>query len=322
MLYLHCGWGRTSTSSLQAALYANRDRLAAAGVVYPDKWRAATVPAHHRLNDLVNDSPGSVSALDDFRRFLVSNADRNVLFSAERITGWLLSSERQEAFLRLLVAAQGVTPTRCIWTLRRFDQLLESLYLLMLWHGNDLPPPAAYLRRRMEGPVFEGMRRVEDLAGIQVAYVKYCPDGAHNGELLHTFGISDSIGAIIREELERGPRLNISPSHKEAVALASAEELSERARVTLDVDRLRAAFKNKSFRFDRDRRCELVSEAAKRNVHKRALAAARRYGIESYCEFFEGASIIASESYGLDAAIIDNEELKRLVAHLGLSKPP
>lgn len=47
MLYLHCGWPRTGTTSLQAALFEHKDELAAGGTVYPDRWRSPIGFTHH-----------------------------------------------------------------------------------------------------------------------------------------------------------------------------------------------------------------------------------------------------------------------------------
>ncbi|HEX6688965.1 MAG TPA: hypothetical protein VF085_09915 [Solirubrobacterales bacterium] len=227
MLCLHAGWPRTGTSTLQAALARHSSPLAAAGVVYPERWKVERLESHHGLNDLLAVSRQSGDAFEDFKRFLVSQGDRDVLLSAEGMTGWARSSEKREGFLELIAAAREVAPTRCVWTLRRFDDTYASMYLLLLALGRDCPPPDEYLAEiRFQDPLFEGMRQVEEATDGNVVYVKYDPLGGHNRRLLDAFEVPDAVGVAIREELQRGPDPRSSLSHKEAVAFANVEALS------------------------------------------------------------------------------------------------
>lgn len=313
MLYLHCGWPRTSTTSLQAALYANGDLLAERGYLYPDRWKARAAAAQHNLKQLVDGSAGSAGR---FTGFVASHADRDILFSAEGITVWMLSESRREEFLSVLRAVREAVPTRCVWTLRRADDALESLYLLVLRQGGELPPPDEYLRGWELGPLFEGMRRVADVDGVESAYVRYDRSGSHNAELLGAFGVPSPARSVVLAELERGPRLNAGLSHKQAAVIANLASLSARLGAELDRDEVRSAFAGGGFRFDGDRRCELVGGEARRAVHKQALDAARENGIDAYAEFFGEAEIPPAQSPGLDPDLVTDRDLERLLAHL------
>lgn len=320
MLYLHCGWPRTSTTSLQAALYEHRDLLAAGGFAYPDQWsrRTSFHLAHHGLYELIDGSPESKARHGEFEEFLDTHADRDVLFSAEAITHWLESSEREEAFLELLAMAQDVTPTKCVWTLRRFDELLESLYLLRLRRRVDVISPDDFFDQlRFQGYLFGAMRAVEDVLGADnVTYVKYEAAGHHNDVLLQAFGVPEQARKTISEQLRGVPRLHVSLNHKEASAFACGEDLSARAGVGLDGGRLRAAFKDDGFKFEQDRPCELLEENVKTDLHEWALTASREDGITSYSEFFRSAEIDAPTSAGLTAEAITDSDLESLLAHL------
>src|SRR4029077_21243280 len=216
--------------------------LAAAGIVYPDRWRAKRGLTHHGLAELLRASLDSDCALDDLMRFLDSQADGDVLFSAEALTYWLMSDQRQEALLKFLSAAREVMPTRCIWTLRRHDEFIGSLFLLSLKRGGKPAPPAEKADTVPQpDQMFAGLRKVEE-ALDDVVYVKYDPAGQHNGELLRTFGIPVPLAARIGDQLERAPRLNAAPSYKEAVALVNLDALSTRSGVSLDAPPLRRVF--------------------------------------------------------------------------------
>jgi hypothetical protein len=296
--------------------------LASIDIVVPDRWRAGENPSHNGLYELVVASSGSRDRLDEFKRFLGAQGDQDVLFSAEAISTWLRRDDMRKNFLRLLVAAQDLMPTRCIWTLRRFDALLESMYLRRLGQHLHISSPAQFFEEApLLDSLFDAMHGVEEALSNDVVYVKYEHTGAHNGELLRAFGIPVRIGKPIREELDHAPRRNTSLTHKEAVVFANLEVLSARAAVDLDAHLLRVAFWRDGFRFEGDRRCALVSGNVRRDVHERALAAARRHGIASYPEFFEDAEIGDTASSALDPETISDRDLERLVAHLYVRSP-
>jgi hypothetical protein len=323
MLYLHCGWDRTSTSSLQAALFAHKDDLAAVGIVYPDMWvRPRISPTHNGLHELLNESLESEDVFGEFRGFLAGHADRDVLLSAEALTNWLLPQDKQDTLLRLLAVAQEVMPTRCIWTLRRLDEALASLYLLELRWGVEVPPPdECFDEIREPGQLFAGLHRVEQAVGDDVVYVKYESAGTHNRELLRAFDIPERLRVAIWEELERRPRLNVRLSHKQAVTLLNLDTLSARVGYELDAVALRSAFNGDEFEFEEDRPCALVDSEARRALHERALAAAQRNGITAYADFFEDARFDEPGSVGLEPELLTDGDLERLLAHLAGHSP-
>lgn len=319
MLYLHCGWPRTGTSSLQVALFENRDRLAQAGIVYPEKWLTKKKPTHHGVSELLDASRRSPSARAELTTFLADRADRAVLLSAEILTTWLFSREKGQYLLDLLSAAREVTPVRCIWTLRRIDQGLVSLYLRRLALGVRLAHPDEHFRDlQIPDDLFAGMCAVEAAVDGDVAYVRYGADGAHGARLLSIFDIPDPPASALRQALEQGPRRNESLSHKQAAALLSMEALAARAGVELRPEALRTAFAA-GFRFPADRRCELIDGGLRRSVHERALAAARRQGFAPYADFFGGAEIDAGERPSLGEDALSDEDLDLLLAQPGVA---
>lgn len=318
MLYLHCGWPRTSTTTLQFALFEHRDQLAEAGVVFPETWLAEEMPTHNELVKALNASGQRGNRdVEEFRGFLSDHADRDMILSAEFIASELLYEKRQDALLALLSMAREVVPVTCLWTMRRFDCLVRSLYLRRMVFGRELPSPDEHTTRiRDLSTFFAGMRRVSDAVDGQVVHVKYDSRGTHNLELLRVLGLPSDVESPIRERLERGPRFNASVGHKGAVALLNLDALSARAGVELDAGAMRDAFHRGEFVFEEERRCELVGGDARRALHERALAAARQEGVSPYVDFF-GSEEIESSSVDLGLDALTDDEVRQLVARFG-----
>lgn len=319
MLYLHCGWPRTSTTSLQTALGRHREQLAASGIVYSQRWVSGPGPTHHGIAVLIARSRKDPTAFNEFKAFLDDCADQDVLFSVEALTFWLQSKPQQDLLLNFLASVQEVVPTRCVWTLRRFDEEACSLYLLWLASGrDDLVPPSRFFERfRDVGTIFDGLRRVERAVGGDVAYVRYDASGGHNAELLCAFDMPTELRRSIRRDLDENPRANVSLTHKQAAALINREALSRASGVELDAVEMRKAFRSKEFEFARDGRCELVDAGVRRALHARALTAARRQRFLPYGEFFGDSEVFGSRSVAMGPEVLEAADLERLVARFG-----
>jgi hypothetical protein len=315
MLYLHFGLPRTSTTSLQNALFVHRKELAAAGIVYPERWIAGG-SSHHGLVKFLTAALESEADFADFKRFLSDHAEQEVVFSVEGVTYWLFSRERREALLGLLAAAEDVMPVRCVWTLRRLDRLLVSLYLLWLMLGRRLPPVENYFRRARAGDwLFSGMQEIDDALGGTSVYLKYEPCGSHNRQLIQAIGVPGSLGAEIEQELDKGTRINPSPTHKQAVICLNRDLFSARMGIDLNRAALRDAVYRGDLDFDDDRPCELLDDDTRRDLHERGLAEARLHAFEPYLEFFSDADLGCSTPVSLDPDVVTNHDLERL-AHV------
>ncbi|HEX6688970.1 MAG TPA: hypothetical protein VF085_09940 [Solirubrobacterales bacterium] len=278
--------------------------------------------AHHGLSDLLLGSLESESAFDELERFLDANTERSVLLSAEGLTNWLQSNEKLETLLSFFAAVRGVTATRCIWTLRRYDEALISEYLAQLAFGlrirpltervGDIPDPDMQ---------FAGMCRVEEAVGNEVTYVKYGSTGGHNISLLRCFEMPDELIDEICQTLERSPRLNVGVTQKQAVALLNPEALSARSGVEFDGSAVRAAWRRGDLDFEQDRRCALLAADSRRALHDRALAAAQRQGFDLYAEFFGNEKIFGPASVSLVPAELTDADLQQLVASCVPSSP-
>jgi hypothetical protein len=228
----------------------------------------------------------SSDAFDGLIRFLTTHAGSRVVLSAESLTNWLAAGEKQDAFLRLLAVAREAVPTRCIWTLRRLDDMLHSLYLLRLARDSGTPPPDEHFAA-VSAPdaFFAGMRRVED-AVEDVAYVRYDLAGGHNHELLRAFDMSADLANEIERGIAHGARRNAALTCKQAAALLNLDQLSRSLGTRLDATSLRVALRRGELSFEQDSLCEVIGSETRQALHESALEAARAHGFAPYIEFF------------------------------------
>lgn len=321
MLVLHCGWPGTGTSGLQAAFFERRAELAAAGVLYPDRWRVGAIPAHYGLEKLLGPSLEAERGRQGFKRLLSVSSGRDVVLSDEGITAWLPSADgRRAALLDFLAAVREETPTRCVWTLRRFDEVVRSGYLLMLSFGFDLPFPDEYLEGnnhwhgiREPDPLFGGMKEVEQAAD-DVVHVKYDVSGAHNGALMEAFCVPAACAEEVGAAIEGSRRINARLEHKQVVTLLNLKEVSALIGEQLDRGDLRRAFRRGAIRFADDGPCELFDRATKRALDDLAVASARRHGYRAYLDCFGAEEIEGPPSVSLGAEALDDDDLERLLA--------
>jgi hypothetical protein len=315
MIFLHGGWPKTGTSSLQGALVRHQHQLAAAGLVYPERWQNAT--NHNSIVELLKPTDQPDAAFEELKDFLRMQGDKDLLFSSEVLAGWLLDSGKHEAFLRFLSAMQEVEPVTCIWTLRRFDDLTRSLCMFRALRTGDLTVPAQ--SAEFDAPtVLEGLSKVSGtVAGIE--YLKYDADGGHNPELLRRCGVPDDLVAAIERDLEATPRRNVGVSHKQAVAILNLDALSKRCGVELSRKiLLRSAYRG-DFYFEGDRPWVLGSDYAQvgARAHESMLECSLRSGFDPYPSFFGDASVRDPEPFppdNLNPDVLTDDDLQRLLA--------
>jgi hypothetical protein len=316
MLYMHCGWPRTGSSSFQAVLTGHRDQLAEVGVDYPDRWRLRNSDAHYGITETLESvAVEDIGAVEGFLDYLRSAAARKVLISNESISHWLVAGKR-ESLIELLLAAQEVTTVTCLWALRRADRWAGSMYLHRIDTGHPVPAPDTYFREcaAMVPDIIAGQREVEQALNGNQIYCRYEDSGAHYGELLRAVGVADSVRVDIETDLRVGPRRNRGPSQKATAALLHADALSARAGVDLTVERLRGVFRSGDFEFDDDMPCELVDVEVAQAVHRRALEAAGEAGFKPYVEFFGAEAVEPSTPVALEPEALTDEDLSRLVS--------
>jgi hypothetical protein len=321
MLYVHCGWPHTGTTSFQAAMFARRERFVGAGIVYPDRWQRKN--AHHGILELCEPSTATRAAVKGFQEYLEANRDRTVLISSEQLTAGLKGvppAERRGSLLRLLAVARQVTPVTCLWTLRRLDDLVVALYNSAFMTKRSADPPldraqwAAAPRFSSWPARFAGMREVEDVLGGAMIYARYDAEGAHYDELLRAAGMPDSLRREILKELRDGARLNARVTQKAAATLLHLHAISRRAGIEIPRTAVLKAWFGGELRFAEDSPCELVDPEVRRVAHEEALKACRAVRFDPYLEFFEQAEPSPAASTPLNPEILNEADLERLVA--------
>lgn len=322
MLYLHCGWPKTGTSSFQAALVKHRDLLADAGFLYPDAWRPHWDDAHSGLGRVLNSfrTPDG-AAYGEFDAFLKNHRGKEALLSSEGLTMWLLTDEKHKALTEFLSTIRAVAPVRCVWTLRRFDNVIHAHYLQPLDHQpRRFGVAGDSVAEVMEGievdHIFARMRAVEEVVDGDVAYVRYDSAGSHNTQLLRALRVPTHVVRVICRELNATPRRNVAMTHKEAVAISHVKALSLRFGFEVDRRALLEAFR-RGFRFADDRPCELAGYSARHNLHERMLAAAVEGGLPAYVRFY-GNEKIDKElcPSNMEYDVLGHADLRRLSAYL------
>lgn len=317
-LYLHCGWPRTATSSFQTALAASAPQLAGAGLSYPAEWRRGDRlgKAHHGLSDLLTREGEPVGPLQDFQGDLRSWRG-DVLLSSEELSNWVVPW-LFPALARLLDAAREVEEVTTLWTLRRIDDFLASMYLHQVLLG-EKTSPIDWLTHRFKydwiAAFVHGNAAVAALDGIEYVPVKYAPDGSHCGRLLRAAGVPWRLRRQILRQMRGGPRTGERLTRKGVVTLVHLDQLSERAGVDLDRKRLTRAFNMGEVSFADDAAFEVLDRRTAAQVHEVALEAARAHGFAAYVDFFGGDEVEGPSSpTTVDLDLLNEQDLRRVVA--------
>ena len=133
---VHIGPHKTGTTYIQSRLDAARDRLRAAGVVYPTTWRAGdAVPSHLRLFERIRHRQ-----LDELQRELAALAvddDALVILSSEDLQ---YLDAQEVRILADLLGTPNVTVAYYYYC-RRWSELLPSCWQERVKHGDDQPLP-------------------------------------------------------------------------------------------------------------------------------------------------------------------------------------
>jgi hypothetical protein len=318
VIHLHCGWPKTGTTSLQAAIAKHRGQLASAGVIYPDKWGRNGDDTHNEIADLLNGGQGQDAASEEIKAVFAGFPGEDMLLSGESLTTLLLADKTCEVLLQFLHGVRELAPVTCIWTLRRFDDMIHSLYVQAAAAAMVASQPAVEFMEGLDWQdrIFANMRRVEEAVDGRAIYVRYDPAGRHNAELLNVFGLRGDLADSIGSELGESTRLNTSRSHKQLVTAVNVDWLSAGSGVALSRRALLEAFDRGELSFEDDQACELVGREVRRDLHERAVEAARECGFTPYLRFFEAEELGEFPSpMRLDPDVLNDEDLSRLRSH-------
>lgn len=317
MLYMHCGFVRTGTTSLQSAIVAHRKELERVGILYPDQWRRPNGVNHHLVLETLRERDGALRLAKQTQEDLRLLPGGRVLLSAEGLSGWTQNRSQVDALLAFLLGARRTMPVRCVWTLRNLVEVLASLYVGQKLANLPNPPtPARFMldvvTRALDGMC--GLKRLED--SVENAYFKYERDGSHQVAILKEIGVPTELHDRIVQHLRGEPRLNVRLTHKGAVVMLHYKELGSRVGFPFSKRALGKLFFSDRFRFTDDGPCRLFDPDLLGSMHEEALATARGCGFMPYVDFFEDDRIDEDPPLPTDPDILSDEDLERLIAQL------
>jgi len=131
-IILHIGPPKTGTSSLQEALYQHRDQLSAHGFDYPGFGRhpdMPKLPGHHGIPGKLREN--GVVPQDVLDGLAALPESRQVVFSSENF------SHVDAVGVRQLLETLGPENVEIIYYVRRWDQLLPSVWQELIKHGHS-----------------------------------------------------------------------------------------------------------------------------------------------------------------------------------------
>lgn len=144
-LILHIGSWKTGTTSIQAFLSRNAERLRAEGILYPRSTRrseAGLDTAHHRLRAVLDEADGRVTrgvaeVLDGIARELRQSRCETLLLSSETFMGF----RRPETLARYFSADRVIV----LASLRHQAEFLNAMYYTEVCHLKVIDQPMEYL---------------------------------------------------------------------------------------------------------------------------------------------------------------------------------
>jgi hypothetical protein len=208
-LILHIGMGKTGTTALQEAFWANRDLLEQAGVTYPSL--GAVTAAHHLITPFVpkavaNNGWGFLKASDWAPKLAASGAKR-ILMSSE-----LIAWAAPNVVARFCADLQVHFQLKICLYLRRQDNIIMAGYNQQVKAGNQVNPIDKVLDRMMENFDFATTIALWDGAvGTQNMIVRpYERSRFPNGDLIADF-LTGVLGIDVPANFKPLPKDNSNP---------------------------------------------------------------------------------------------------------------
>lgn len=204
---IHVGPHKTGTKYLQHSLTRNRLWLEAHGVLYPDLWAVADVPAHTELAALIGRQAHGVRTKFDQLR---DSGFPTILLSSEDL------SDQSETAFRYLADLISPSSVSVVFYCRRWSELLFSGWQETVKQGHTMPFPefcAHHLANQQGstiinfGMVLDRLAAAFGLDGVSIVSYSHLADDGQ--DILRHF-TSEILG--INEALEPQQRMNESMS--------------------------------------------------------------------------------------------------------------
>lgn len=140
-VFIHLGFPKTGTTSLQKWLHVNSAKLEASGILYPRSLRDSEGDAHHLMTDLAN------SNVQDLASSLLAACKEkdlsSALLSCEGLCNRLTAKDGSggEYFNQLFRIAASKHQIHYLLTIRKIDSYLKSIAIQnILFNGGQLKP--------------------------------------------------------------------------------------------------------------------------------------------------------------------------------------
>lgn len=320
-LYLHCGWPRTGTTTIQALFTRHRAALASAGIAYPADWQMAGrdeamgVINQNGLARLLESTGEQMG--DELRRTAEAHGGKAVLMSSEELITWRASRGSHGPLKSFLALLQELAPLTCVATIRRVDDFLSSFYLHHMLGERPLLGPQDYFQqmRAYTDRLITAMGELE-AETKELIHIRYQQTGAHQEDILRAIAIPDGLYEQMVAELRRKPRLNARLSKKAVAVLLHRKTIAARADMPIPSEALRRMHWSGELSFGEDAACELLGPDLRRSLHVEALEAARKAGFYAYVEFFGNDEISAPEASPPEPELLLDEDIDYLVDRL------
>lgn len=307
---------KTGTSSLQKALRANAQELLQSGLLYPNAARSPNGVAHHEIPAQLNagglkDNVEIGAFFDELR----AHQTGRTLISSEAFTN-TLSPGSLPALNEFLTTSSDITPCRLVFTLRRIDEFLQSMYLHQIKVGEVNGTFQDYLAPRL----FWFREKLECLANIthsgvvqEVSFVKYEAGPTFMTDLMDKLGL-DAAQKMLLDGL---PRENRSLGQKAQIFLLHFDKIRTENPMLSDENRIRNELYSGRFEFEDDAtQYSLISYRDRLLLHEIALRASLEFGQNAYFDFFADAVIEDIPAAELHLDKIKAADIEALTSHL------
>jgi hypothetical protein len=285
--------------------------LAAAGLLYPTRWKAGDGLAHHPLmSAIVGEAPHT--PLGEELLDWMETEPKDVLISSEAAL-YGFGRDRRDLLLGFLRSAGAMRAVAAAVAIRRIDRYCESVYAQEARAVDSMPGLAEYSDRVLHSLVqwFETLALMADLLGAgRCRIVKFRKDQAYFEELL------DALGAT-PQRLAKGrvpPVSNETFTWKGQIALSHTRRLSEELGYNVRRNRLWRVIRFRLARLPGDRTSySLLGSGRAGSIAEAALEIARASGFAPYLAFFgnDGPDPL-EEAAPLDYDVLTGED-KRLL---------
>lgn len=233
-LFIHIGFGKTGTTSVQDTFHASRDLLKQNGVLYPVSGLSGT--GHHALAPL-NETVIQGRAEDEYEKLLdeiAADESGKVLISSENF------SFIREEYVAATKALFAEFDTKIIFYVRPQVELIESTYLEWIKVGRKCPDNlAAFFRQNANGFNF-----ISRLASWRKVYgsknIVVCRYGGDTRiEILRTIGVPVEMFQAVFKRSDKRSNPSLSPEFVKLATLINRLQLEPEKRLEMMQELLR-----------------------------------------------------------------------------------